>query len=252
MAESSKKMSLLFGRENNMENENLAKMIDHTLLAPTATKAQIEKLCDEAAQNKFASVCVNPVWVKFCAEKLRVTGVAVCTVIGFPLGADKTDVKTFAASSAVLDGADEIDMVINIGKAKEGDFEYVQEEIEQVVHTAKMAGESNGKNVLVKVILETCFLTDCEIEKCCLAAKAARADFVKTSTGFAAPKNSTGEALPNGASVRHVALMRKTVGSALGVKASGGIRTAQFARELVEAGATRLGTSSGISIIAEE
>lgn len=234
-----------------MEKEALAKIIDHTLLAPTATKSQIEKLCDEAAQNKFASVCVNPIWVKFCAEKLRGIGVAVCTVIGFPLGADKTEVKTFAASSAVLDGADEIDMVLNVGKAKEGDFEFVQDEIEQVVNAAKSAGEANGKKVLVKVILETCFLTDIEIEKCCLAAKSARADFVKTSTGFATPKNEKGEPLPNGASVHHIALMRKTVGSALGVKASGGIRTAQFAQELVEAGATRLGTSNGIAIIAE-
>lgn len=235
-----------------MENESIAKIIDHTLLAPTATKVQIEKLCDEAAQNKFASVCVNPVWVNFCAEKLRGTGVAVCTVIGFPLGADKTEVKTFAASSAVLDGADEIDMVLNIGKAKEGDFDFVREEIEQVVRAAKSAGEANGKKILVKVILETCFLTDGETEKCCLAAKSARADFVKTSTGFAAPKNEKGEPLPNGASVHHIALMRKTVGDDLGVKASGGIRTAQFARELVEAGATRLGTSSGISIIGEK
>lgn len=235
-----------------MENESIAKIIDHTLLAPTATKVQIEKLCDEAAQNKFASVCVNPVWVNFCAEKLRGTGVAVCTVIGFPLGADKTEVKTFAASSAVLDGADEIDMVLNIGKAKEGDFDFVREEIEQVVRAAKSAGEANGKKILVKVILETCFLTDSEIEKCCLAAKSAHADFVKTSTGFAAPKNEKGEPLPNGASAHHIALMRKTVGDDLGVKASGGIRTAQFARELVEAGATRLGTSSGISIIGEK
>lgn len=231
-----------------MEKENLAKIIDHTLLSPTATKVQIERLCDEAAQNNFASVCVNPIWVKFCAEKLRGTNVAVCTVIGFPLGADKTEVKTFAASSAVLDGADEIDMVINIGKAKEGDFDFVQEEIEQVVRAAKSAGEANGKKILVKVILETCFLTDIEIEKCCVAAKSASADFVKTSTGFAAPKNEKGEVLPNGATVRHIALMRKTVGSEMGVKASGGIRTAQFARDLVEAGATRLGTSSGISI----
>ncbi|MDE6718535.1 MAG: deoxyribose-phosphate aldolase, partial [Treponemataceae bacterium] len=193
-----------------MENESLAKIIDHTLLSPTATKVQIERLCDEAVQNDFASVCVNPVWVKFCAEKLRETRVAVCTVIGFPLGADKTEVKTFAASSAILDGADEIDMVINIGKAKEGDFEFVREEIEQVVRAAKSAGDANGKKILVKVILETCFLTDGEIEKCCIAAKSARADFVKTSTGFAAPKNEKGEPLPNGASVRHIALMRKT------------------------------------------
>lgn len=232
-----------------MEKENLAKMIDHTLLSPTATQIQIERLCDEAVQNGFASVCVNPIWVEFCAEKLRGTGVAICTVIGFPLGAEKTEVKAFSASSAVLDGADEIDMVLNIGKAKEGDFDFVQNEIEQVVRSAKSAGEANGKKILVKVILETCFLNDDEIEKCCLAAASAHADFVKTSTGFAAPKNEKGEPLPNGASVRHVALMRKTVGDDLGVKASGGIRTAQFAKELIEAGATRLGTSSGVNII---
>lgn len=227
-------------------------MIDHTLLSPTATQIQIERLCDEATQNGFASVCVNPIWVEFCAKKLRGTGVAVCTVIGFPLGAEKTEVKAFAASSAVLDGADEIDMVLNIGKAKEGDFDFVQNEIEQVVRSAKSAGEANGKKILVKVILETCFLNDDEIEKCCLAATSAHVDFVKTSTGFAAPKNEKGEQLPNGASVRHVALMRKTVGDDLGVKASGGIRTAQFAKELIEAGATRLGTSSGINIIDEK
>ncbi len=235
-----------------IEKEKLAKMIDHTLLSPTATQVQIERLCDEAAQNGFASVCVNPVWVEFCAKKLRGTNVAICTVIGFPLGAEKTEVKAFAASSAVLDGADEIDMVINIAKAKEGEFDFVQNEIEQIVRAAKSAGEANGKKILVKVILETCFLNDDEIEKCCLAAVSARADFVKTSTGFAAPKNEKGEPLPNGASVRHVALMRKTVGDDLGVKASGGIRTARFARELIAAGATRLGTSSGISIISEE
>lgn len=231
-----------------MTKEEVCKMIDHTLLAATATKAQIQKLCAEAAQRSFASVCVNPVWVPLAAKELQGKTPAVCTVIGFPLGAEKSQVKAFAAKEAVLDGADEIDMVINIGAAKEGRFDAVQEDIAAVVQAVKEAGSQKGKKALVKVIVETCYLTDQEIEGACLAAKKAGADFVKTSTGFGTPKDAAGNPLPNGAQVRHVQLMRKTVGPDMGVKASGGIRDAAAARALIEAGANRLGCSAGVAI----
>lgn len=224
-------------------------MIDHTLLAATATKAQIQKLCAEAKECAFASVCVNPVWVPLASAELKGSGVAVCTVIGFPLGAEKSAVKAFAASQAVLDGADEVDMVINIGAAKDGDFAAVQEDIRAVVEAAKGAGDALGKKALVKVIVETCYLTDQEIEAACVAAKNAAADFVKTSTGFGTPKDADGKALPNGAQVRHVELMRKTVGPEMGVKASGGIRDAKSAADLIAAGANRLGCSAGVAIV---
>lgn len=231
-----------------MTKEEVCKMIDHTLLAATATKAQIQKLCAEAAQRSFASVCVNPVWVSLAAKELEGKTPAVCTVIGFPLGAEKSQVKAFTAKEAVLDGADEIDMVINIGAAKEGRFDLVQEDIAAVVQAVKEAAAQKGKKALVKVIVETCYLTDQEIEGACLAAKKAGADFVKTSTGFGTPKDSSGAPLPNGAQVRHVQLMRKTVGPDMGVKASGGIRDAAAARALIEAGANRLGCSAGVAI----
>lgn len=232
-----------------MTKEEIAKMIDHTLLAATATKAQILKLCAEAKEHSFASVCVNPVWVPLAASELKACPVAVCTVIGFPLGAEKKEVKAFAARQAVLDGADEVDMVINIGAAKDNDFEAVQEDIKALVDSAKGAAKEIGKSALVKVIVETCYLTDKEVEGACLAAKKAGADFVKTSTGFGTPKDPDGKALPNGAQVRHVELMRKTVGSQMGVKASGGIRDANSAKALVAAGANRLGCSAGLKII---
>ena len=231
-----------------MTKEEVCKMIDHTLLAATATKAQIQKLCAEAAQRSFASVCVNPVWVSLAAKELEGKTPAVCTVIGFPLGAEKSQIKALAAKEAVLDGADEIDMVINIGAAKEGRFDLVQEDIAAVVQAVKEAGAQKGKKALVKVIVETCYLTDQEIEGACLAAKKAGADFVKTSTGFGTPKDTAGNPLPNGAQVRHVQLMRKTVGPDMGVKASGGIRDAAAARALIEAGANRLGCSAGVAI----
>ena len=231
-----------------MTKEEVCKMIDHTLLAATATKAQIQKLCAEAAQRSFASVCVNPVWVSLAAKELEGKTPAVCTVIGFPLGAEKSQIKALAAKEAVLDGADEIDMVINIGAAKEGRFDLVQEDIAAVVQAVKEAGAQKGKKALVKVIVETCYLTDQEIEGACLAAKKAGADFVKTSTGFGTPKDAAGNPLPNGAQVRHVQLMRKTVGPDMGVKASGGIRDAAAARALIEAGANRLGCSAGVAI----
>ncbi len=231
-----------------MTKEEVCKMIDHTLLAATATKAQILKLCAEAAQRSFASVCVNPVWVSLAAKELEGKTPAVCTVIGFPLGAEKSQIKAHAAKEAVLDGADEIDMVINIGAAKEGDFSLVENDIRAVVQAVKEAGAQKGKKALVKVIVETCYLTDQEIEGACLAAKKAGADFVKTSTGFGTPKDAAGNPLPNGAQVRHVQLMRKTVGPDMGVKASGGIRDAVAARALIEAGANRLGCSAGVAI----
>jgi len=231
-----------------MTKEEVCKMIDHTLLAATATKAQILKICQQASEYSFASVCVNPVWVPLAAKELQGKTPAVCTVIGFPLGAEKSQVKAFAAKEAVLDGADEIDMVINIGAAKEGDFDAVQEDIAAVVQAVKEAGAQKGKKALVKVIVETCYLTDQEIEGACLAAKKAGADFVKTSTGFGTPKDAAGNPLPNGAQVRHVQLMRKTVGPDMGVKASGGIRDAAAARALIEAGANRLGCSAGVAI----
>ena len=231
-----------------MTKEEVCKMIDHTLLAATATKAQILKICQQASEYSFASVCVNPVWVPLAAKELQGKTPAVCTVIGFPLGAEKSQVKSFAAKEAVLDGADEIDMVINIGAAKEGDFSLVENDIRAVVQAVKEAGAQKGKKALVKVIVETCYLTDQEIEGACLAAKKAGADFVKTSTGFGTPKDAAGNPLPNGAQVRHVQLMRKTVGPDMGVKASGGIRDAAAARALIEAGANRLGCSAGVAI----
>lgn len=231
-----------------MTKEEVCKMIDHTLLAATATKAQILKICQQASEYSFASVCVNPVWVPLAAKELQGKTPAVCTVIGFPLGVEKSQVKSFAAKEAVLDGADEIDMVINIGAAKEGDFSLVENDIRAVVQAVKEAGAQKGKKALVKVIVETCYLTDQEIEGACLAAKKAGADFVKTSTGFGTPKDAAGNPLPNGAQVRHVQLMRKTVGPDMGVKASGGIRDAAAARALIEAGANRLGCSAGVAI----
>lgn len=232
-----------------MTKEEIAKMIDHTLLAATATKAQIQKLCAEAKKYGFASVCVNPLWVPLASAELSGCQTAVCTVIGFPLGAETSAGKAFCARQAVLDGADEVDMVINVGAAKEGDFAAVQEDIKAVVESTKAAASEKGKKALVKVIVETCYLTDQEIAAACVSAKNAGADFVKTSTGFGTPKDADGKALPNGAQVRHVELMRKTVGAEMGVKASGGIRDAQTARALIEAGANRLGCSAGVAIV---
>ena len=212
--------------------QTVAGIIDHTLLKPEASQAQIAKLCEEAKTYHFASVCVNPVYVSQCADALKGTGVKVCTVIGFPLGANTTAVKSFEASDAIANGAEEVDMVISIGKVKSQDWEYVKADIAAVVKAAK------GK-ALVKVIIETCLLTDEEKAKVCLLAKEAGADFVKTSTGF-----STGGAVPE-----DVALMRKTVGPDMGVKASGGIHTSEEAISMIEAGATRLGVSAGIAVV---
>lgn len=215
-----------------MDKKTIAAMIDHTLLKPEAIPAQIEKLCAEAAEYHFASVCVNPVYIPLAARLLKGTGVKVCCVVGFPLGAIAPEQKAAEAASCAAMGAEELDMVIHVGAAKAGDWALVQRDIEGVVKAA--AGHT------VKVIIETCLLTDEEKVKACEAAKAAGADFVKTSTGF-----STG-----GATTHDIALMRKTVGPEMGVKASGGIRDYATAMAMIEAGANRIGASAGIAIVA--
>ena len=210
---------------------NYNKMIDHTILKADATKKMVKTVIDEAKLYHFASVCVNPVWVSFCAEELVDSDVKVCTVIGFPLGASTTAVKVFETKDAINNGADEIDMVINIGALKDGNKQLVLDEIKAVV---KAAG-----NKCVKVIIETCLLSDEEIVLACQLAKEAKAAFVKTSTGF-----SNG-----GATFKDVALMKSIVGDELQVKASGGVRSYEDMKKLIEAGATRIGTSSGCTII---
>ena len=215
-----------------MDKKTIASIIDHTLLKPEATPAQIEKLCAEAAEYHFASVCVNPVYIPLAARLLKGTGVKVCCVVGFPLGAIAPEQKAAEAASCAAMGAEELDMVIHVGAAKAGDWALVQRDIEGVVKAA--AGHT------VKVIIETCLLTDEEKVKACEAAKAAGAHFVKTSTGF-----STG-----GATTHDIALMRKTVGPEMGVKASGGIRDYETAMAMIEAGANRIGASAGIAIVA--
>ncbi len=207
------------------------RLIDHTLLASDATESQIKKICDEAKEYHFASVCVNPSWVSFCAKELKGTDTKVCTVIGFPLGATTTKSKEEELKQAILDGAEELDMVINIGKLKDHQDEYVENEIRSL---KKLCG-----NLVLKVIIETCLLTDEEKVRVCLLAKNAGADFVKTSTGFS----------KWGAKVEDVALMRKTVGPDMGVKASGGVRNKEEMEAMVKAGATRIGTSHGVELV---
>lgn len=209
-----------------------SKYIDHTLLAATATRTEIESLVAEAIKFDFASVCVNPVWVKTAAELLRNSTVKVCTVIGFPLGAVTSKVKAFEAKSAAEEGADEVDMVINVGAALSGDWDTVESDIRSVV-------EATGDKVITKVILENCYLNNEQIQKACIAAKNAGADFVKTSTGF-------GE---SGAKADDVRLMRETVGQEMGIKAAGGVRTPEQFAEMVKAGATRIGTSHGAKLL---
>jgi len=218
-----------------MKKEEMAKFIDHTLLKPEATEEQITVICKEALENKFASVCINPSQVVLCSKLLKNSGVKVCTVIGFPLGATTTAVKAFEAEEAIKNGAEEVDMVINIGKLKEKEYNYVKNEIMAIVKVAK------GK-ALTKVIIETCLLTDEEKVIACKLAKEAGADFVKTSTGF-----STG-----GATAADIKLMRETVGTELGVKASGGVRTRKDALAMIEAGASRIGASASIAICKED
>src|SRR5512143_2250127 len=212
---------------------DLASLIDHTLLKPDATTAEITKLCAEAAKYNFASVCVNPSYVPLCAKLLRDSAVKVCTVIGFPLGATSTAAKAFEAEHALRDGAKEVDMVINVGMLKSGDYEYVENDIFAVTTTARRYG------ALSKVIIETALLSDEEKIKACLLAKRAGADFVKTSTGFS----------KGGATVGDIALMRKVVGSAMGVKASGGVRTREEALAMVASGADRIGASASVKIV---
>ncbi len=232
-----------------MNKEEIASYIDHTLLAPQAGIRDIVLLCHEAIRYHFASVCVNPVYVSAAADELKDSDVKVCTVIGFPLGATTTKDKVNESINAIENGADEIDMVINIGAAKDGRFSEVGTDIMGVVEACKEAGKKINKNIIVKTILETCLLDDNAIINCCLCAKKAGADFVKTSTGFANPKGIDGMPLPNGASESHVKLMRETVGPDMGVKASGGIRNARTLLTMIEAGANRIGTSSGAKII---
>lgn len=212
--------------------QNFARMIDHTLLKAEATQEQIEKLCVEAKQFSFASVCVNPTWVKYSSELLQESDVLVCTVIGFPLGASTSAVKAFEVKDAIANGAKEVDMVINIGALKDKKYDVVQADIATVVEAAK-------GSAIVKVIIEACLLTEEEKVKACELSVAAGADYVKTSTGF-----STG-----GATAEDIALMRKTVGPELGVKASGGVRSLEDMKKMVEAGATRIGASSGVAIM---
>ena len=210
----------------------LAKYIDHTLLRTDAQRADVAKLIEEAKAYHFASVCVRPIWVSYVSEALRDTGIKTCTVIGFPQGATPSVVKAFETKQAVADGADEVDMVIAVGRLKDGDDAYVKADIEAVVQAA-------GGKALTKVIIETCLLTDEEKRRACLLAKEAGADFVKTSTGFAS----------GGATAADVRLMRESVGETMGVKAAGGIRSRADAEAMLAAGATRLGTSSGVKIV---
>src|SRR5207253_3418927 len=227
------RIGLLLGETGSARD--WASLIDHTLLKPEATDEDIKHLCDEAARYRFASVCVNPTWVRAASCALHGSGVPVCTVIGFPLGATLSDVKAYEARRAILDGAREVDMVINVGALKSGDDCLVEHDIRSVVEVA------HEYDVTCKVIIETALLTDDEKVRACQAAKRAGADFVKTSTGFS----------KGGATVADVALMRRVVGSELGVKASGGVKNIDDARAMVEAGATRIGASVGVKIAQE-
>ncbi|MCB0731369.1 MAG: deoxyribose-phosphate aldolase [Ignavibacteriae bacterium] len=212
---------------------SLARMIDHTMLKPEATPQEITTLCEEAKKYNFASVCVNPSYVPLCSKLLVGTDVKVCTVIGFPLGATSTAAKRAEAEDVLNEGAQEIDMVINIGKLKAGDYQYVFNDINQVVLAAKR------KNAVAKVIIETALLSDEEKVKACLISKEAKADFVKTSTGFS----------KGGATAGDIALMRYVVGSSVGVKASGGVRTLEDAEEMIKSGADRIGASASVKIV---
>ena len=213
----------------------LARTIDHTLLKPEATRAQIEALCREAAEHGFATVCVNPAWVRLSAALLRGSESRVCTVVGFPLGATLPEVKAFEAARVVADGACEVDMVVNVGALKSGDHRLVERDVSAVVEASRAGG------ALVKVIIEAALLTDDEKVKACVISKVAGADFVKTSTGFG----------PGGATAADVALMRRVVGPEMGVKAAGGVRDLKSAQAMLEAGADRIGASVGVKIVQE-
>jgi len=213
--------------------DGVSGLIDHTLLKPDATRQELEKLCREAAEFHFATVCVNPAWVSLCASQLRGSSVGVCTVVGFPLGATTSDVKNYETRRVIFDGAREVDMVINVGALKSGDVRTVERDIEAVAQPCREAG------VLSKVIIEAALLTDDEKVTACTLAKAAGADYVKTSTGFG----------PGGATVADVALMRRVVGAEMGVKAAGGVRDLDGLMAMVAAGATRVGASAGVKIV---
>lgn len=215
--------------------QGVSDLIDHTLLKPDATRQDLETLCREAAEFSFATVCVNPTWVAFCAARLAQTPVGVCTVVGFPLGATTPDVKHYETRRVIFDGAREVDMVINVGALKSGDVRLVEKDIEGVAQVCRDAG------VVSKVIIEAAYLTDEEKVTACTLAKAAGADFVKTSTGFG----------PGGATVADVALMRRVVGAGMGVKAAGGVRDLEGLKAMVAAGASRVGASAGVRIVQE-
>jgi len=224
------------GVGDNLADKNLARKIDHTILKPDATENEIRELCVEAKKYEFASVCVNPGYVSLCSELLKGMPVKVCTVIGFPLGATTTQTKEFEAEQAINNGAEEIDMVINVGRLKQGDYDYVYKDVNQVVLVAKR------HNAICKVILETALLTDEEKIKACVICKHAGAHFVKTSTGFSKGGATTGD----------VALMKYVVGSTVGVKASGGIRSREDAEKMVASGADRIGASASVKIVLGE
>ncbi|HEX5474305.1 MAG TPA: deoxyribose-phosphate aldolase [Vicinamibacterales bacterium] len=215
--------------------DGIAAVIDHTLLKPDATTTDIERLCREAAEFHFATVCVNPTWVALCAARLRGTGVGVCSVVGFPLGATTADVKQYETRRAIFDGASEIDMVVNVGALKSGELRLVERDIDAVACACRDGG------AVSKVIIEAALLTEDEKVTACTLAKAAGADFVKTSTGFG----------PGGATAADVALMRRVVGDGMGVKAAGGVRDLAGLQAMVAAGATRVGASAGVKIVQE-
>jgi deoxyribose-phosphate aldolase len=221
------------GIGEHLSDQRVARMIDHTLLKAEATEDDVRKLCSEAKEYEFASVCINPCYVKLCSELLRGTKVKVCTVIGFPLGANTTEAKRKEAEIAIENGAQEVDMVINIGMLKQGKYDYIFNDINQVVLAAKRS------RVVSKVIIETALLTDEEKIKACLISKEAKADFVKTSTGFS----------KGGATASDVALMKYVVGSSVGVKASGGIRSREDAEAMIASGADRIGASASVKIV---
>ncbi len=225
-----------------MTKQELSKMIDQTLLSATATKEQVEAFCKEAATYGFASVCINPVYVKLAATLLKGTGVKTCTVIDFPLGASTAENKCAQAAIAIADGAQELDFVVSLGLVKAHDWDALQKEL-------SLIAQKVGKSALSKLIIETCYLTDEEIVESCKCAKSAGFDFVKTSTGFAIQKDSDGRLKANGANTHAVSLMRQTVGEQMGVKASGGIHSTQEALDLIAAGASRLGASAGVQIV---
>jgi len=224
------------GVGKELADKNLARKIDHTLLKPDARPEEIRALCEEARKYVFASVCINPCYVALCYEMLKNTEVKVCTVIGFPLGATTTEVKRFETEQAIYNGATEVDMVINVGQLQEGNYEYVTNDIKQVVNAAHNHG------VLCKVILETALLTDEQKIKACVICKEVGADFVKTSTGFS----------KGGATVGDIALMKYVVGSGIGVKASGGIRSREDADAMIASGADRVGASASVKIVLGE